>query len=30
VIEVADSRCGSSHQYCKLSNGNAVCIDKRD
>jgi hypothetical protein len=30
VIEVADDRCGSSRQYCKLSNGNAVCIDKRD
>lgn len=30
VVEVADDRCGSSRQYCKLSNGNAVCIDKRD
>jgi hypothetical protein len=28
VVHVADDRCGSSHQYCKLSNGNAVCIDK--
>jgi hypothetical protein len=30
VIHVADDRCGGSHQYCKLSNGNAVCIDKAD
>lgn len=30
VVEVADDRCGGSRQYCKLSNGNAVCIDKRD
>ncbi len=30
VVHVADDRCGGSHQYCKLSNGNAVCIDKAD
>lgn len=30
VVHVTDDRCGSSRQYCKLSNGNAVCIDKAD
>lgn len=30
VVHVADNRCGSTYQYCKLPNGNAVCIDKVD
>lgn len=30
VIEVADSRCGASHQYCRMPDTNAVCIDKRN
>jgi putative hemolysin len=28
VITVADDRCGTSRQYCRMPDTNAVCIDK--
>ena len=28
VIDVADDRCGSTKQYCRMPDTNAVCIDK--
>jgi putative hemolysin len=28
VITVTDDRCGSSRQYCRMPDTNAVCIDK--
>jgi hypothetical protein len=30
VITVTDGRCGASGQYCRYSDGYAICIDKRD
>ncbi|HXG79158.1 MAG TPA: hypothetical protein VNJ31_07475 [Methyloceanibacter sp.] len=30
VVEVADDRCGSSRQYCRMPDTNAVCIDVRN
>lgn len=28
VIAVADDRCGSTRQYCRMPDTNAVCIDR--
>jgi hypothetical protein len=30
VITVTDNRCGSSGQYCRMPDTNAVCIDKKN
>lgn len=30
VVEVADDRCGTSRQYCRMPDTNAVCIDVRN